>query len=200
MSAIFTQKSELSPKMHSGLTGRQLYCIRSHIERGSNVELNKFLTRYLPFVYLIAKQYTTDDSLLIEYIKVANMGLLFALEKVNSNDDEKFFYAALSVDVRNVLISHIERSHQVKQVPYLFLSKNIARSSVHGVVVLMVLNPAVRKCPLKKNDIILHIDGIIVESLEDINRILMNLKKNDIFEVTFSRAGVVYNVFLNCEL
>lgn len=181
-----------------GLTGGQLHRTRLLIEKGSRAELNKFLTVYLPLVHLIARQYTMHDAQLAEYILAGNVGLLVALERVNSKHDVGGFYAALTNDVRTAIHAHIEQRHQVERVPYLFLATSAASESKKGVEVLLV-RASKRRCILLPNDLITQIDGSSVNTLDEVNTTLRKLSNGDIFRVSFFRAGAEHTTFLNCE-
>lgn len=182
-----------------GLTGSQLYRTRLLVEKGSRAELNKFLTIYLPVVYLIARQYTVDSFLLEEYIKAGNLGLLAALGRVSSKADEITFYTSLTAEIRSALHAYIEQSHRVKRVPCLFLGKQTDGIKQRGVTVLFVMTMSNRQCPLRPRDVLLYVDGVVVNTLEDVDKMLTKLKKGDIFRATYSRDGVMQDALLNCE-
>ena len=181
-----------------GLSGTELYRARLLIEKGSRAALNKFLTIYTPVVYLIARQYTLDTRLQREYIRAGNVGLLVALEKANGKKGDIAFYTSLAGNIRSAIRAYIVQSHQVLRLPYLFLGMNEPEAGEAGIAVLSVTNTDRNPCPLTPGDKLTEIDGVAVNTLEDVNRMLEKLRKGDIFRITYSRANVIRNAFLNC--
>lgn len=180
-----------------GLSGAELYRMRLLIEKGSRTALNKFLTTYIPVVYLLAQQYTLDKEVLYEYIKAGNVGLLIALEKVNSKRGDTLFYTSLTREVRSAIHAYIVQSHQVLRLPYLFLGINESEEEGVGIAILSVMDAGLYQCPLMPGDKLIEIDGVVVNTLEDVNKMLGKLKKNDIFRVTYSRTNETHYAFLN---
>ena len=179
------------------MSPQRLYECSTRIAAGSMAWLSHFVDAHILLVYSIAREYLMAPYSLQDLMRAGNIGLLCALEVVSSPRSSIAFYTAVGSHVRGAIQRFVAESHRVEKLPYLYVGHHI--SPFGGIAVLAVHSSKPKNCELRIGDLICTVDREQVAGVGDINRLLSELRRGDLFAMRYLRNGVSIDTFLNCE-